>query len=93
MRSLFISSAAAFLAVFAGKAAELSSSELKTAQKMYVVKCSKCHEIYDPTKYTDEEWSAWMVKMKRKSKLKDDQFELLRRYTEILRAPAKTSAR
>lgn len=59
---------------------ELSPVELKTARKLYVGKCAKCHKLHDPAKYTDEKWDEWMGKMAKKSKLKPEQAELLTRY-------------
>jgi hypothetical protein len=91
IKFVFISFSAAFLAVGAGKAADLSSGDEQSAHKLYVVKCAKCHELYDPNKYTDPEWSAWMLKMKKKSKLKQEQFELLDRYMKMIRSERKTS--
>ena len=59
---------------------ELSPVDLKAARKIYVGKCAKCHKLYDPAKYTDEQWAEWMGKMAKKSKLKPEQVELLARY-------------
>ena len=70
------------------RAAELSPKELKEAEKLYHLKCAKCHKFYDPAGYSKPEWNEWMRKMARKSKLKGKQEELLARYTELLRAPA-----
>ncbi|MDQ6630912.1 MAG: hypothetical protein M3Y82_04040, partial [Verrucomicrobiota bacterium] len=52
---------------------------------VYVVKCAKCHELYDPKKYEEADWNLWMEKMRRKSKLKSAQFDLLKRYIQTLR--------
>jgi len=59
---------------------ELSTVELKSARKIYLGKCAKCHKLYDPDKYTEEEWGEWMLKMDKKAKLKPAQSELLARY-------------
>ncbi len=87
---LLIFSVASAGSYFTAGAAELSPVEVKEAQKMYVAKCAKCHEFYQPTGYQDAEWSDWMKKMSRKSKLKPAQEELLTRYLEVVRAEAKT---
>jgi mono/diheme cytochrome c family protein len=71
---------------FPARAAELSAQQIQAGQKLYLVKCAKCHELYDPGHYADGEWSAWMVKMGRKSKLKPEQFELLNGYLAKLRS-------
>ena len=67
--------------------------EMAQARKLYVAKCAKCHKMYDPAKYSDEEWQKWMTKMTRKSKLKPEQAEMLSRYIEeTYRRPQKTNA-
>ena len=89
MRRLFVVvSSAALLAHWSGNAAELSPSQLKEARKIYIGKCAKCHELYEPKGYNNADWDMWMLKMKKKSKLKDEQFELLKEYTASLRSGA-----
>ena len=63
----------------------LSPEEQTQARKIYVAKCAKCHEFYEPSNYKSADWNTWMTKMGRKSKLSADQLALLRRYTETLR--------
>ena len=79
-------SVAALLVFVSASAAELSPKQAIDARKLYLTKCSKCHELYDPKGYSNEEWDTWMLKMKKKSKLKDEQYELLKSYTASLRA-------
>ncbi len=88
MRSLvsIVVSTAALLAISHGNAAELSAQQSKDARKIYLTKCAKCHKLYNPKEYSDTEWDEWMLKMKKKSKLKEDQFELLKSYIATLRA-------
>lgn len=50
------------------------------ARKLYLTKCSKCHKLYDPAKYTDQQWQAWMDKMSHKAKLSSEQKELITNY-------------
>ena len=85
VRLVLSSIAALVLMCIQARAAELSPTELKAAQKLYIVKCTKCHELYDAKSYNDREWGEWMAKMKKKSRLKDDQFDLLDRYTTEVR--------
>ena len=54
-------------------------------RKLYVMKCSKCHKLYDPKDYEDEAWGKWMEKMKKKGRLNDEQYERISRYVETLR--------
>jgi hypothetical protein len=87
MRLFFLSFSAAFVWTSCQSDAAGFSSQPQSAQKLYVTKCAKCHELYDPKKYSDVDWNFWMTKMKKKSKLKSEQFDLIHGYTESLRAP------
>ena len=70
-------------------AEKLSASELAAARKLSTVKCAKCHKFYEPVDYTRDDWATWMEKMRRKAKLKPEQFDLLSRYLEDARASGK----
>jgi hypothetical protein len=63
----------------------LTLKEVTSARKLYVAKCAKCHKFYEPKNYTDADWEVWMGKMSRRSKLKADQEEALKRYLEDYR--------
>ncbi len=71
--------------------ANLSSQEGAAARRLYQVKCARCHKFYDPAAYTDAEWSMWMNKMAKKSKLKPDQKDLLARYLETFRVNSRAN--
>lgn len=66
-------------------AADLSPKELAAARKLNLVKCSKCHKIYEPKDYTLADWDVWMEKMARKSRLKSQQSVLLNQYFALQR--------
>jgi hypothetical protein len=68
---------------------KLSETEFAAARKLSAVKCAKCHKFYEPADYSQADWAAWMEKMRRKSKLKPEQFDLLSRYLEEARASGK----
>ena len=87
--SSFILTVALAVSSISAMATELSSSELKAAQKVYLTKCAKCHKLYEPSSYSDEEWSTWMLKMKKKAKLKEEPYNLVSKYTDLLRKQAK----
>lgn len=89
MRLFLLSCAAAFVLVSCQtEAVDVSATPFQgDVQKLYVLKCAKCHELYDPKKYSDADWELWMHKMRRKSKLKPEQFELINNYTGKLRVP------
>jgi mono/diheme cytochrome c family protein len=89
MRLLFQSIALASALVassISARADEPSSAELAKARKLYTTKCARCHKLYAPEKYSDEEWQHWMSKMTKKAKLNPDQTELLSQYVNSLRA-------
>jgi len=67
--------------------AGLSSGQINQAARLWVGKCARCHPLYDPGAYRDEEWGHWMLKMSQKAHLKPDQDELLSRYLGGFRAP------
>jgi len=56
--------------------------EDSAGSKLYYAKCAKCHKLYDPAGYSDEEWSMWMKKMKKKAKLTDEQNAILMLYID-----------
>src|ERR1043166_4722096 len=71
-------------------ASELPANRTTQPRKLYLTKCAKCHKLYDPAKYSDEQWHKWMVKMSKKSKLTSEQSEMLSRYIDsALRSPPK----
>ena len=72
---------------------QLSDTDRYAAARLYKAKCARCHKFYDPAAYDQTEWDVWMQKMGKKSKLKPDQFALLSRYLETLRATAQPPAK
>jgi hypothetical protein len=65
---------------------ELTVRETAAARDVYVAKCAKCHEFYDPKNYSERDWRKWLGKMEKKAKLKDEQAGQLRRYLDEYRA-------
>jgi hypothetical protein len=74
---------------FPAGTSELTDKETKTARKLYLSKCAKCHKFYPPSDYSDADWHQWMQKMGKKAKLKPEQYDLLSRYLETFRVPVK----
>ena len=66
-------------------AAGLSAAEVARAGQLYIAKCAKCHGFYHPANYTAPDWTEWMSKMSRKSKLQADEEQLLSRYLGAFR--------
>ncbi len=67
----------------------LTSQELAAGKKLYASKCASCHMLYQPSRYDDGKWSYWMVKMRQKARLGDDQYEALSKYLQALRPQPK----
>ena len=40
---------------------------------LYMSKCGVCHQLFNPSNYTKDEWNKNMVVMQKKSKIDDDQ--------------------
>ncbi len=47
--------------------------ELEAGKSMYENNCAKCHKLYDPKKFTKEEWAPILVRMGKKAKLDEAQ--------------------
>lgn len=63
-----------------------AASDLMAGKKLYTGKCARCHELYSPTHYNDADWNKWMTKMRRKSRLSDEEYQRLSAYLQSLRA-------
>ena len=81
------------IGVFAGQgllfASTLSDNERTKMVDLHIAKCAKCHKLYDSLAYDAATWDAWMVKMKRKARLKEEQSALLKRYFNSVREEKK----
>jgi len=40
---------------------------------LYMSKCGGCHQLFNPSNYTKDEWNKNIVVMQKKSKIDDDQ--------------------
>ncbi|MWB95362.1 cytochrome c [Flavobacterium sp. GA093] len=61
------------------KAVELTP-ELAAGQSLYDNNCAKCHKLYEPKKFTHEEWKPILVRMQKKAKLDDTQMVSISNY-------------
>ncbi|MEO8534633.1 MAG: cytochrome c [Flavobacterium sp.] len=43
--------------------------ELAEGQNLYSNNCAKCHKLYEPKKFTQEEWTPILVRMGKKAHL------------------------
>lgn len=56
------------------------SAELAEGQNLYDNNCGKCHKLYEPKKYTQEEWKPILVRMQKKAHLDDTQIASVSNY-------------
>jgi len=73
-------------------ATEAVTEDIAAVKKLYVRKCAKCHEFYNPTNYDDKTWNFWMIKMKKKARLKEEQYNMLYKYLDQVRSNQKEIA-
>jgi hypothetical protein len=58
--------------------ADLNS--LKSGFRLYNGKCGKCHELYKPEEYSEDDWFDILPKMSRKAHLSGDEQDLIKRF-------------
>jgi len=63
----------------------ITLENLTLGRKIYVTKCSNCHQLYSPNKYNSVEWQKNLNWMQRKAKITDDQKNLIFDY--LINAP------
>ncbi|MEN2413027.1 cytochrome c [Flavobacterium mesophilum] len=61
------------------KAKELTP-ELAAGKSLYENNCAKCHKLFEPTKFTKEEWQPILVRMQKKAKLDDTNMASITNY-------------
>lgn len=45
--------------------------ELAEGKNLYENSCARCHKLYEPAKFSKEEWQPILVRMQKKAKLDD----------------------
>jgi hypothetical protein len=53
---------------------------LRTGCSLYSGKCGRCHELYKPGEYSEDDWADILPHMARKAKITDAEQELIRRF-------------
>jgi hypothetical protein len=57
--------------------------ELKTGRKTYIKKCSNCHALILPEKYSADQWKPLVEKMEKRAKLtKEDSYFIINYLTK-----------
>ena len=54
--------------------------ELAEGQNLYANNCAKCHKLYEPKKFTQEEWAPILVRMGKKAHLDTTQMTSITNY-------------
>ncbi|WP_294956828.1 cytochrome c [uncultured Flavobacterium sp.] len=54
--------------------------ELAEGKNLYENSCVKCHKLYEPKKFTKEEWAPILVSMGKKAKLNETQLASVTNY-------------
>jgi len=61
------------------KAIELTP-ELAEGKNLYDNNCAKCHKLYEPKKFSEEEWKPILTRMQKKAHLDDVQTASISNY-------------
>lgn len=56
--------------------------ELAAGQDLYTNNCAKCHKLYEPKKFTKEEWTPILVRMGKKAHLDETQMASITNYID-----------
>jgi len=59
---------------------KMTVDSVKTGNELYVNKCSRCHKLKDPAKYTMVQWPGLVNKMQKRSKITDEEKAILLTY-------------
>ncbi|MBF4491986.1 cytochrome c [Flavobacterium sp. MR2016-29] len=61
------------------KATELTP-ELAAGKNLYENSCARCHKLYEPKKFSQEEWKPILTRMQKKAHLDDTQMASISNY-------------
>ncbi len=59
---------------------DVDSLQLATGRKLYMQKCSGCHSLYPPHRFTPEQWKKNIAEYADEAKLTSQEQELILRY-------------
>ncbi len=68
------------------KWSDITLDQLRFDREMYILKCSGCHSLYKPNRYSENHWDSILVKMNIKAKLKKNESEQVKRYLMLFSA-------
>ena len=53
------------------KVPSMTTEKANNGHNIYVKRCSSCHHLHDPGKYTEKDWNTILTKMLPKAKITD----------------------
>ncbi len=56
------------------------TAELMAGKTLYENRCVKCHQLYSPKEFTQEDWKPILIKMQKKAHLDDTQIASISNY-------------
>lgn len=57
-----------------------ASNDIAEGKELYENNCAKCHKLYNPNDYSDQDWLPILEVMKKKAKLSDAQHDKIYAY-------------
>ncbi|MFM9987511.1 cytochrome c [Flavobacterium sp.] len=54
--------------------------ELAAGRTLYENNCAKCHKLYSPTNFSEQDWKPILVRMQKKARLDDAQMVEISNY-------------
>jgi mono/diheme cytochrome c family protein len=54
--------------------------ELAEGKVLYENNCANCHKLYDPNKFSAEQWTPIVLRMQKKAKISDEEREKIYAY-------------
>lgn len=57
-----------------------ASNDIAEGKELYENNCAKCHKLYDPKDYSDQDWLPILEVMKKKAKISDAQHDKIYAY-------------
>ena len=57
-----------------------SAETLAEGKSLYGMNCAKCHELFDKTSYTAEQWRPIVLEMQKKARISDEHREKIYAY-------------
>jgi len=71
---------------------QADSVYLYRGYEVYQNKCSGCHYLHNPSKYSEKDWHKILPEMRQKAKLTDAEFQPLKTYLMALSQPDSLEA-